>query len=255
MGRKLYKPILKDGYHLVDSSENSNRVRGQARDKENKNPDIVEWEAVDAVSYKEMGEALAVAIIAAAAAGAGLYYVINNKVVPWWKSAALPWVKRRSDYVTSFFKGEKKYKSVQRANTGNKDKNLAEMEKFSNQIDEVFEKMYIDMSETEAKQHLLKIIFHMLEIANEIRIMSNAHIKRHSESEEDLRLRIDASEKFLVKKLAYNLDLILSNPEMYLDEKTSNDLFNLLGGGLITNGEYIPVEAQKVYDAILAQED
>lgn len=107
MGRKLYKPILKDGYHLVNSSENSNRVRGQARDKENKNPDIVEWEAVDVVSSKEMGEALAVAIIAAVAAGAGLYYVINNKVVPWWKSAALPWIKRRSDYVTSFFKGEK----------------------------------------------------------------------------------------------------------------------------------------------------
>ena len=105
MGRKLYKPILKDGYHLVNSSENSNRVRGQARDKENKNPDIVEWEAVDAVSSKEMGEALAVAIIAAVAAG--LYYVINNKVVPWWKITALPWIKRRSDYVTSFFKGEK----------------------------------------------------------------------------------------------------------------------------------------------------
>lgn len=95
----------------------------------------------------------------------------------------------------------------------------------------------------------------MLEITNEIRIMSNAHIKRHSEIEEDLRLRIEASEKFLVKKLAYNLDLILSNPEMYLDEKTSNDLFNLLVGGLITNGEYIPVEAQKVYDAIFAQKD
>ncbi len=255
MGRKLYKPILKDGYHLVNSSENSNRVRGQARDKENKNPYIVEWEAVDAVSSKEMGEALAVAIIAAVAAGAGLYYVINNKVVPWWKNAAFPWIKRRSDYVTSFFKGEKKYKSVQRANKRNKDKNLAEIEKVSNQIDEVFEKMYIDMSETEAKQHLLKIIFHMLEIANEIRIMSNAHIKSHSESEEDLRLRIDASEKFLVKKLAYNLDLILSNPEMYLDEKTSNDLLNLFGGGLITNGEYIPVETKKVYDAILAQND
>jgi hypothetical protein len=42
---------------------------------------------------------------------------------------------------------------------------------------------------------------------------------------------------------------------MYLDEKISNDLFNLLGGGLITNGEYIPVETKKVYDAILAQND
>ena len=182
MGRKLYKPILKEGYHLVDSSKNSNRVRGQARDEKNKDPDIVEWEAVDTISSKEMGEALAVAIIAAVAAGVGLYYVINNKVVPWWKITALPWIKRRSDYVTSFFKGEKKYKSVQRANKGNKDKNLAEMEKVSNQIDEVFEKIYIDMNETEAKQHLLKIIFHMLEIANEIRIISNAKIRRDNEN-------------------------------------------------------------------------
>ena len=55
-----------------------------------------------------MGEALAVAIIAAAAAGAGLYYVINNKVVPWWKSTALPWIKRRSNYAISVFKGDKK---------------------------------------------------------------------------------------------------------------------------------------------------
>lgn len=255
MGRKLYKPILKDGYHLVDSSENSNRVRGQARDKENKNPDIVEWEAVDAVSSKEMGEALAVAIIAAVAAGAGLYYVINNKVVPWWKRAALPWIKRRSDYVTSFFKGEKKYKSVQRANKGNKDKNLAEMEKVSNQIDEVFEKIYIDMNETEAKQHLLKIIFHMLEIANEIRIISNAKIRRDNENEEDLRCRIDASEKFLANIVAYNLDRLLSDPKIDLNEKTSKKLFNLFGGGLITNGGYIPVEAKKVHDAIIAQKD
>ena len=253
MGRKLYKPILKDGYHLVNSSENSNRVRGQARDKENKNPDIVEWEAVDAISSKEMGEALAVAIMAAAAAGAGLYYVINNKVVPWWKSTALPWIKRRSNYVTSFFKGEKKYKSVQRANKGNKDKNLAEIEKVSNQIDEVFEKMYIDMSETEAKQHLLKIIFHMLEIANEIRIISNAKIRRDNENEEDLRCKINASEKFLANIVAYNLDRLLSDPKIDLNEKTSKKLFDLFGGGLITNGEYIPVEAKKVHDAIIAQ--
>ena len=216
MGRKLYKPILKDGYHLVNSSENSNRVRGQARDKENKNPDIVEWEAVDAVSSKEMGEALAVAIIAAVAAGAGLYYVINNKVVPWWKITALPWIKRRSDYVTSFF---------------------------------------IDINETEVKQHRLKIIFHMLEIANEIRIISNAKIRRDNENEEDLRCRINASEKFLANIVAYNLDRLLSDPKIDLNEKTSKRLFDLFGGGLITNGEYIPVEAKKVHDAILAQKD
>ena len=255
MGRKLYKPILKDGYHLVNSSENSNRVRGQARDKENKNPDIVEWEAVDAVSSKEMGEALAVAIIAAVAAGAELYYVINNKVVPWWKITALPWIKRRSDYVTSFFKGEKKYKSIQSTNIIDKGKNIAELEMVSSQIDEAFKGIYIDINETEVKQHRLKIIFHMLEIANEIRIISNAKIRRDNENEEDLRCRINASEKFLANIVAYNLDRLLSDPKIDLNEKTSKRLFDLFGGGLITNGEYIPVEAKKVHDAILAQKD
>ncbi len=47
MGEKYYKPILKDGDHLVRSSKNPSRVRGQSRDADNKNPDIVEWEEVE----------------------------------------------------------------------------------------------------------------------------------------------------------------------------------------------------------------
>lgn len=47
MSDKYYKPILKDGDHLVRSSKNPNRVRGQSRDADNKNPDIVEWEEVE----------------------------------------------------------------------------------------------------------------------------------------------------------------------------------------------------------------
>lgn len=47
MGEKYYKPILKDGDHLVRSSKNPDRVRGQSRDVDNKNPDIVEWEEVE----------------------------------------------------------------------------------------------------------------------------------------------------------------------------------------------------------------
>ena len=125
----------------------------------------------------------------------------------------------------------------------------------SSQIDEVFKGIYIDINETEVKQHRLKIIFHMLEIANEIRIISNAKIRRDNENEEDLRCRINASEKFLANIVAYNLDRLLSDPKINLNEKTSKKVFDLFGGGLITNGEYIPVEAKKVHDAILAQKD
>lgn len=47
MGEKYYKPILKDGDHLVQSKKNPKRVRGQSRDADNKNPDIPEWEEVE----------------------------------------------------------------------------------------------------------------------------------------------------------------------------------------------------------------
>ncbi len=52
MREKHYRPIIKDGDHLVQSKKNSNRVIGQTRDAENKNPDIIEWEEVEDVDYE-----------------------------------------------------------------------------------------------------------------------------------------------------------------------------------------------------------
>ena len=47
MSEKHYRPIIKDGDYLVQSKKNSNRVIGQTRNAENKNPDIIEWEEVE----------------------------------------------------------------------------------------------------------------------------------------------------------------------------------------------------------------
>ena len=47
MSEKLYRPIIKEGDHLVRSSKNPERVRGQSRDSNNKNPDIIELEEVE----------------------------------------------------------------------------------------------------------------------------------------------------------------------------------------------------------------
>lgn len=54
MEKKYYRPILKEGNHLVRSSKNPARVRGQSRDANNKNPDIVEWEEIDIEKLQEM---------------------------------------------------------------------------------------------------------------------------------------------------------------------------------------------------------
>ena len=45
MGEKVYRPILKEGDHLVRSKDN--RVRGVSQDENNKTTDIVEWEEVE----------------------------------------------------------------------------------------------------------------------------------------------------------------------------------------------------------------
>lgn len=137
MGEKLYRPIIKDGDHLVRSSKNPDRVRGQSRDSDNKNPDIVEWE----------------------------------------------------------------------------------------------------------------------EVANEIRIMSNAQIRRAGEREIEYVERIEASKKYLTEKVASNIDKLLLDQTQQLDMKTSKELFGLFGGGVVINGEYIPVEHTKVFEAIVAQND
>lgn len=53
MGEDLYRPVIKEGHHLVKSKSNPNRVRGQSRDSENKNPDIIEWEPVEERETRE----------------------------------------------------------------------------------------------------------------------------------------------------------------------------------------------------------
>ena len=273
MGEKLYRPILKDGDHLVQSKNNPDRVRGQSRDANNKNPDLIEWELVEVeeqpdyepIPYderqvqltpeeerlaREIGEALA----------AGTVWLIGNVVVPWWKKSAWPWVKGKFRDTVSIIKGETKIKAMEIVTEDKKDGQKvqikgSQLSSVSSQIDSAFEQFKFDMDEAEAKEHMLKILFHLLEIANEIRIMSNSQIKRECESKEQYLERVRASESYLTERVASNIDRLLSEDKLCIDVKTSKELFSLMGGGIRINGEYVPVELTKVHEAILAQDD
>lgn len=60
MSEILYRPINDESErHLVQSRENPDRVIGQTRDKDNKNPDIIEWEPVEVPNYEYELEKLA----------------------------------------------------------------------------------------------------------------------------------------------------------------------------------------------------
>ena len=112
MGEKVYKPIVKDGDHLIRSKDNPDRVRGLTRDENNQNPDIIEWEEYDVDDLRsddytpyppeeqriqltpeqeefaqQVGEALGAAIVV------GGILLLRKVIYPWWKNTAWSWVK------------------------------------------------------------------------------------------------------------------------------------------------------------------
>lgn len=273
MGEKVYKPIVKDGDHLIRSKDNPNRVRGLTRDENNQNQDIIEWEEYDVDSFQSdeyaprpyeeqgvqltpeqekfaqrIGEAIGTTIII------GGILVFREVAFPWWKNTACPWIKEKVRNI-KLLSNEKKRKVSHCDSEGSgkkreeSDQRLAEV---SLQIDKAFEEFYFDMGEEEAKAHMMRLVYHMLGMVNEIRIISNAQIKKDCESEElCIKLQKEA-EKFLSEKVAANLDLLLSNENLRLDLSTSKELFSLTGGGVRLNGEYISVQPIKVDEVLKA---
>lgn len=273
MGEKVYKPIVKDGDHLIRSKDNPDRVRGLTRDENNQNPDIIEWEEYDVddlrsddydpYPYEErrvqltpeqeefaqqVGEALGAAIVA------GGILLFREVISPWWKNAAWPWMKQKGGNIKNTISGKKEQKRSTTTKTEVKketalDRQLAEV---SSQINKAFEQFYFDLDEEEAKAHMMRLVYHMLSVFNEIRIISNARIRKDCESAELCIERQKEAEKFLLEKVATGLDQLLSNENLRLDLNTSRELFSLTGGGVRLNGEYVPVQAVKIDEALRA---
>ncbi len=131
MGEKVYKPIVKDGDHLIRSKDNPDRVRGLTRDENNQNQDIIEWEEYDVNDLRsddydpypyekrrvqltpeqeefaqQVGEALGVAIVA------GGILLFREVISPWWKNTAWPWVKEKGCGIKNTVIGKKEKKST-----------------------------------------------------------------------------------------------------------------------------------------------
>lgn len=266
MGKKVYTPIVKEGAHLLHSTENPNRVRGLTRDSNN-NPDIIEWEEYDlddlisdnCDSYpseeqhaqltpeqkefaQQIGEALGAAIVA------GGILLFREVIYPWWTNTARPWIKEQGNSIKSKVIGKKNLESADAVKHGIVlDKQFLEV---SSQIDGAFEQCYFDMSEDEANEHILQLVYHMLGVANEIRIISNIRICKDCKSKEQRITRQKEAEKFLSEKVSTELNQLLSNKSLRLDLDTARELFSLTGGGVRLNGEYVPVQPIKIDEAL-----
>lgn len=269
MSEKYYKPIVKPGDHLASSKKTPGRVRGVSFDEDNKNPDIVEWEEVEVEDpsvvtsdverqvmlspeeerlAKEIGDALGQAAYTA------LELFNENVVLPWWQNTALPGiqkgVQKLKDRITGK-KGSTPQKAVESIQVSfDEDPSLPEV---TEQIDSAFDQFTLNMDIDEARTHVMSIIYHMLAIADEIRILSNAQLKKQSESEEQYISRKSNSEKYLVNTVSNKINDLLSDESLSLDVGTSKTIFGLFGGGVRMNGEYVSVEEAKVRRAIQQQ--
>ncbi len=267
MGEKYYKPMVKDGDHLIHSKDNPERVRGLTRDENNQNPDIIEWEEYDLDdlvsndytlnSYEEQHEdeqdeedsqLIANIVINAIIIGAPILF--RKFISPWFNNTALPWLKKKSNDI----RGAKEAKVNSALETVSEKQSAPndELAWISSEVDKEFEPLYFEMNEDEAKSHIMSLVYHMLGAANEIRILCNARIINDYETEEMCIEHQKEAEKFLSEKVAAGLDQLLSNESLQLDLNTSRELYSLTGGGIHINDEYVPVQVIRISEALKA---
>mgnify|MGYP007005891019 CR=1 FL=1 len=269
MDEKVYRPILKEGDHLVRSKDNKSRVRGVSQDENNKTTDIVEWEEIEIdesqyeypiEQYKqerveltpeqqqlaqEFGEAIAAAV------EHGLVQLHKHVISPWWHSKAKPWIEGKWVDAKNFVSGKTKAQKIIEKNKNNgAGIQLSSDTQVDEMLDAEFESIRLNMTTNETKEHMMKLIYHMLGIAYEMKILSNAQIVARIDDETTQIEKKKEAERLLAEKVSNNINKLLSDDILMLDIITSKQVFGLFGGGIRINGEYVPVELEKVSVAI-----
>ena len=254
-------------------------LEGLPRIKKNKNTDIVEWEEVDLDDFiygyansqsgysepeysepepRELSPAEqelmnAISTLLVKVVEVGVAELHEHVIKPWWNQRGEPWVKNKIDLVREKFKKKKREDSTVRNNkTDLKQDNVevvsvSPVEKNSIIFDE---KIFSEMSTEEVQEHLLKLIYYILGTAYEIKIISNTKIKNETQNQDEYIEKKELAEKILAAKVASSINELLSNKQLALDSPQSNQIFNLLGGGIRMEGEYVPVDLNKVYIAL-----
>ena len=256
------------GDHLVQSKDNPDRVRGLTRDMNNQNPGIPEFEVLDLEDlvpsqqetepYESQSAQLTLeeeklaewfGKLLGAAICEGTEFLIKKGISPWWKNSVWPWIKDKGEILTAVLNNERT-KAEQIKMSEPKVTRSAAPDVEIQTLEKAFEQIYIDMDEEEARKHVLQLVYHILGMANEIRILSNARISKESKSEQECIEAQQAAEKVLSEKTSAMLNQFLSNKTLHLDLDTSRELFDLTGGGVYLNGEYVPVLECKIEEAV-----
>lgn len=243
MGEILYRPINDEGErHLVQSRENPDRVIGQTRDKDNKNPDIIEWEPVEVPNYKYELEKLAhderMAEIQARQSVTDTVTSIFNLI-----DTVVTFVGEHPEFVATIVSAGKKAKQgianvKSKLGTDNLDEKKKTKEsvkkvvhkpkKNDNQIVEKARNVIIEeapetsqveqenMSLEEARELILEILLNYISMKKKLNRLSNANIQNVE------------SPKLNVDDVIVQLDSLIKRYPALMDENTTEDIIALL---------------------------
>jgi hypothetical protein len=118
------------------------------------------------------------------------------------------------------------------------------VEDFSKAVDLALEQ-HRTMSSAEAQRRILEILLAAAIIAKNMRALSRAHI----EDGASLTLQT-AMEKLTVPQLTDSLNRMLELDSSVLDDETSAMFMEIFGGGRRADGQYVPLQNEKVKRAL-----
>ena len=104
------------------------------------------------------------------------------------------------------------------------------------------------MSSAEAQERLLAILVAAAFIAEQMRMLSNAHIE---DASSELR---NAMDKLTVPQLIDSMNRMLEANASLLDDATSAGLMKVFSGGRFVDGQYVPLRKEKIKDVLRLSE-
>lgn len=265
MDDQLFRPIIPEGMHLANPHDNPDAFLGALFDEGNHLYGQARWEPADdgdednddGDDRKAPYAALAVGVlIGAAVVGTAVYLARNEKVRSvwdrtvgrWWKGTVVPAANGIKAKLTHSKNDE--HESVQPIallTDGSEN-----MDSFSKEVDDAIEDCRLNMDSEEAQNHLLIIMYKAMDLAREIRALSEANIRYAASDKERDELQ-RTMEKLATQDVADFINKALERNIPLLEQQKDSDAWSDFLKGM-TDGEKVMQVDRKSLQSALALE-
>ena len=270
MDDQLFRPIMPEGMHLTNPHDDPDAFLGAFFDEGNHLRRQARWEPADtgdADGEDADGEdaddgnapyaALAVGVlIGAVAVGTAVYLAKNEKVRGvwdktvgrWWNHTVAPAANKiKARLLHSKNDGNESVQPIALLTDGSEN-----VDGFSKEVDDAIEDCRLNMDSEEAQNRLLVIMYKAIDLAREIRALSEANIQYAASDEERNELR-RTMEKLATQDVANLINKALERNIPLLEQQKDSDAWSDILKGM-ADGEKVMQVDRKSLQAALALE-